>query len=82
MKDETTYNDSTDDEKIIHDKIRVAYSKNLKVHILLKNRKGWRNGFVKNMYPDFFILIDKINGEEAFFFLEIDDVEPYMEERE
>ena len=87
MKDETTktnflddiYKDMKDEDiLIIENKIKIAHSKKFKVHILLKNKKGWRNGFVKKITPDFFIFSDSVNGEEAFFFLEIQDVEPYI----
>ncbi len=60
------------------EKIYLAHSKKLKVHIILKD-KTWRNGFVKKIKPDFFIFIDEVNGEEPLFFLEVHDVQPYME---
>ena len=58
--------------------ISLALTKNLKVHLVLKD-KSWRNGFVKEISADFFIFEDLINGREPIFFLELIKVEPYME---
>ena len=57
--------------------IQTAYSKNIKVHIKLTD-ESWRNGFVLNITPDFFIFQDPVNGDESIFFLVLDKVEPYL----
>jgi hypothetical protein len=71
--------ENIDEQKINEQKILKAFKSKLKVHIILKGR-SWRNGFVKEIHPDFFIFKDIENDEEAFFFLEVYNVEPYMEE--
>lgn len=75
MTDENNYDERNEQEQTNREKIYKAFSNKLKVHLSLKN-KTWRNGIVKETNPDFFIFIDEENGEEAFFFLEVFNVEP------
>ena len=58
--------------------IRLAFSKGIKIHITLKDGT-WRNGFVRDVQGDVFDLEDKENGVEAFFYIQLDKVEPYLE---
>jgi hypothetical protein len=58
--------------------IRLAHSKKIKIHLSLKDRT-WRNGYVVNVYPDFFEFQDVINSEETFFYLQLLNVEPFRE---
>ena len=60
------------------EKIRLAYSKNLKVHLVLKKDRSWRNGIVTELSNDFFLFEDEENGEEPFFFIELFDVRPFV----
>jgi len=66
-------------EELMKEKISFAFKKKIKAHIILKD-KTWRNGFVKDISADFFIFEDDINGKEAIFFLELVNVEPFMED--
>lgn len=59
------------------EKIYEAFSKNVKVHLKLKDR-SFRNGMVVETHADFFIFMDEINGEEPFFYIELRDVNPYF----
>jgi len=60
------------------DKILISLKNNLKVHIILKDN-SWRNGYVIETSPDFFMFEDKENGIEPIFFLDLEKVEPYSE---
>jgi len=57
--------------------IKESYSKKIKLHITLNNNT-WRNGYVKSVYADFFEFKDTENPLEAFFFIELKKVEPYI----
>ena len=63
--------------KLNEEKIREAYKNSTKIHITLKN-KTWRNGYVKEIHPDFFVFYDNENGIEPIFFLEVHKVEPFL----
>jgi len=67
-------NENMIDEQLI----RLAYSKNIKIHITLNNN-SWRNGFVKKLDNNFFIFEDLENGEEPFFYAQLTNVEPFTE---
>jgi len=67
--------------QINKEKINYSHSKNLKIHIKLKD-ETWRNGFIKEIEADFFIFDDKVNGSEAIFFIEVETVKPYTEREE
>lgn len=69
---------SNEIQDITREKILQSYNSNLKLHIKLKNG-FWRNGYVTEIQPDFFIFRDDINADEPIFFLELIKVEPYME---
>lgn len=58
--------------------IETAYSKQIKVHLNLTDG-SWRNGYVKEVKPEFFMFVDRVNNEEPIFFLELKDVSPYLE---
>jgi len=60
--------------------ILTAFNSQLKIHIVLKD-KTWRNGFVKEIQEDFFLFKDKENPVEPFFFMELEDVKPFMEDK-
>jgi hypothetical protein len=60
--------------------IQTAYSKQIKLHLILTNRT-WRNGFVVKTYPDFFEFKDTENPKEVFFYSQIKKVEPFTEPR-
>ena len=65
-------------KKLNEEKIAEAFSKDIKLHISLKD-ESWRNGFVKEVSDSFFIFDDVVNGKEAIFFLELKEVSPYLE---
>lgn len=69
MKDEIINNEEL---------INLAYSKQIKIHLVLKNG-SWRNGYVTKTYPDFFYFQDYRNEEETFFYIQIKNVEPFIE---
>lgn len=58
--------------------VRLACSKQIKVHLILKD-KTWRNGFVKEVLGDVFMFEDIENGIEPFFYIQVGDVQPFME---
>lgn len=60
--------------------VKLAFSKQIKIHIILKD-KTWRNGFVKEVLNDFFMFEDFENGIEPFFYIQLERVEPFMEEK-
>ena len=60
--------------------IRLAFSKGIKIHITL-NDETWRNGMVQEVSADFFMLEDKENGIEPFFYIQLKNVEPFREEK-
>ena len=68
MNNETT--------NINEEKISRARFSELKVHLTLRDG-SYRNGFVKNIYDDYFLFYDDVNGNEPIFFLELRNVEPY-----
>ena len=69
-----------EDTNINEEKIKEAYSKQIEIHITLKDG-SWRNGFVKKIHPDFFEFWDWINKEnEPVFFMELHKVQPRIEE--
>ena len=68
-------------EKINEQLIRLAFSKNIRIHISLKDGT-WRNGFVKEILGDTFELEDRENGIEPFFYIQLMNVEPFTEVRE
>ena len=59
-------------------RIYLAFSKKIKIHIKLKD-ESWRNGYVKNISPDFFIFDDRVHGIEGIFYLELKRVKPFTE---
>ena len=59
--------------------VRLAFSKGIKIHITL-NDGSWRNGMVQEVTADFFMLEDKENGLEPFFYIQLNNVEPFMED--
>ena len=68
------------EEDINEQKIRVAYSKQIEIHISLKDG-SWRNGFVKELYPDFFLFWDwKDKENEPVFYMELSNVRPFIRE--
>ena len=69
-------NEKTQNEE----KILLSFQKKIKIHLTLRDG-SFRNGFVKELKSDFFMFDDTINGIEPIFFLELKNVEPYMEER-
>ena len=56
--------------------IQMSLEKGLKVHLILQDRT-WRNGYVLKCYPDSFDFKDTENKAEAFFFLQVFNVEPF-----
>ena len=60
--------------------IELAHSKQIKIHLVL-NDGTWRNGFVVEINPNFFMFKDDKNLEEPFFFLQIKNVEPFTEDK-
>ena len=65
--------------KTINEKlIQTAYSKQIKLHLILTNGT-WRNGFVVKTYADFFEFKDTENPLEVFFYIQIKKVEPFTE---
>ena len=71
---------NNEEMKLNEEKIREAYKNSTKIHITLKD-KTWRNGYVKEIRPDFFIFSDDVNGNEPIFFLELKKVEPYVDDK-
>ena len=67
MKDESINNEQL---------VRLAFSKQIKVHLILKNGT-WRNGFVTKLDVDFFYFKDTENAEEPFFYIQVVDVQPF-----
>jgi len=65
-------------EKINEQLIRLAFSKGIKIHITLQDGT-WRNGMVQSVEGDVFDLEDKENGVEAFFYMQLKNVEPFTE---
>jgi hypothetical protein len=61
--------------------IKLSFNKKIKIHIILKD-KTWRNGFVTKILPDFFMFEDMEDGEEPFFYIQLYNVEPFMERGE
>jgi len=57
--------------------VRLAFSKNIKVHLTLTNN-SWRNGNIIAVYPDFFLFKDIENLEEPFFYMQVRTIEPYL----
>ena len=69
------------DESINNEQlIRLTYSKQIKVHLILKDGT-WRNGFVTNPEEDFFYFKDTENDEEPFFYIQVADVQPFTKPR-
>lgn len=65
------------DENINNEQlIRLAYSRQIKVHLILKDGT-WRNGFVMQVTADFFNFKDAENDEEPFFYIQVADVQPF-----
>jgi len=60
--------------------IRLAFSKQIKIHLILKDGT-WRNGFVTETFSDFFHFKDKENDEEPFFYIQVADVQPFTKPR-
>lgn len=69
---------NNEEMKLNEEKISEAFNKNIKLHIVLRNN-SWRNGFVKEITPSYFIFNDFENGPEPIFFLEVYKVEPFTE---
>lgn len=72
MNDETINNEQL---------VRLAFSKQIKVHLTLKDG-SWRNGFVTQTSADFFHFKDTKNDEEPFFYIQLVDVQPFTEPKE
>lgn len=80
-----SYEQSSDEyEKIISK--RATYFKNCKVHLSLKDGKGWENGWIKEVGADYLVLslteqgILKHSKEDLlFFFVEIDELNEFRE---
>lgn len=52
------------------------YKAQKQVHI--KFRKGyWKRGYIKEIFNDYFILLENFDGEMPVFFLEILSIETY-----
>ena len=73
MEDEKTQ------QELNEEKINSALLNSTKLHLSLKDR-SFRNGYVLEIKKDFFIFCDEINGKEPIFFLELRNVEPYIED--
>lgn len=59
-------------------KAKYFYGKNLKVHIKFK-QNFWKNGSIKEINEDHFIIDENIEGEMPIFWLEIKDLEEFKE---
>ncbi len=59
-------------------KVLTAFENTTQVHLKLFD-KTFRNGYVQDVRADFFIFEDNKNGLEPIWFLEVMDVEPYIE---
>lgn len=72
----------TDDIKLTINKqlILNAFKNKLMIHIVLQDGV-WRNGIVKEVNTDFFLFKDRERPIEPYFYLELKDVKPYMEEK-
>lgn len=69
MNDETINNEQL---------VRLVFSKQIKIHLILKDGT-WRNGFVTETFVDFFHFKDTKNDEEPFFYIQVSDVQPFIE---
>ena len=65
---------------IIKEKINIFFKDSKQIHISLK-AGFFRNGFVKEVNALFLIFKDRQLGDIPIFYSEINDVEPYLEER-
>lgn len=69
-------NDETLKQILNNRLIGLAFSKQLKIHLVLKDN-SWRNGFVTKVFGDTFDFKDSQNSEESFFYVEVKAVEPF-----
>jgi hypothetical protein len=61
-----------------HELILFSFENKTMIHLALKD-KSWRNGFVKEIKPDFFMFEDRENGIEPIFYLQVYKVSPYAD---
>ena len=60
--------------------ILTAFKSQLKIHVNLVDGY-FKNGTVKEMSADFFIMKKNDGYEEPIFYIEVRDVEPYIEKK-
>lgn len=60
--------------------ILTAFKSQLMVHIVLQDGI-WRNGYVKEVQADYFLFKDRERPIEPYFYIELKDVKPFMEEK-
>ena len=74
MKDEKMNNDEV---LIVKQKTQFFYNSQIPVHVTYKNSASWKNGTIKDMSADFFMLDEREEGLIPIFFLEIKNIEEY-----
>jgi len=67
-------NETTDE--LIKQKVDFYYKNSKAVHINLK-KGSWKNGYIKEVSADFFMLDEFLEGLKPVFFLEIKDIDVY-----
>jgi hypothetical protein len=57
-------------ETELKQKAQIFFDKNIPVHIITNSDK-WLNGYITEISADFFIILDRFDGEQPIFFSEI-----------
>ncbi len=57
-------------------KARIFFEKNIPVHIITNSDK-WLNGYILELSVDFFIILDRYDGEQPIFFSEIEILDKF-----
>lgn len=68
-----------EDGDVIRQKIDYFFKLGKPVHIKYK-KEHWKNGHIKEISSDFFMIDEFMDGELAVFFLEIYEVEEYTKD--
>jgi hypothetical protein len=69
------------EEEVMKKKIQYFFDTSQPVHIKFK-KDYWKNGYVKEVGSDFFMLKEFLDGELPVFYLEIEHIEKYTKKEE
>jgi len=71
-----------DTRTILQKKVDAFFLLGTQVHISFLNSEHWKNGTIKEVKEDYFVLIERVLGEVLVFFQEVKDIREYEEKRE